>query len=257
LKNVEIREFRQIKPRKPVLIAGFPGLGYIGKLAVMHMVNVLRAEKIAEVYSPYFPYHVLSDENGIVRLLRLEIYYWDNPDEKGRDLILLTGDAQPQSVEGGYVIVSELLNYVKEKGVDVVIALGGYQSFSKNPTPMVIGASTDREILEQLKTVGAKVGGWGNPIVGLAGIIVGLAEFYDLKGICLLGETSGYVVDTKSTGEVLKVLSRLLNVEIPLEGLKRDILKEIGEVISEVEAEMKSLEKTIERMKGESITYIS
>ncbi|MEM2849333.1 MAG: PAC2 family protein, partial [Candidatus Bathyarchaeia archaeon] len=89
------------------------------------------------------------------------------------------------------------------------------------------------------------------------GIIVGLAEFYNLNGICLLGETSGYVVDVKSTGEVLRVLSKLLNVGISLEGLKRDILREIGEAISEVEAEMKSLEKTIDRMKGESITYIS
>jgi uncharacterized protein (TIGR00162 family) len=257
LKKVEIRELKKIQPRNPVLIAGFPGLGYIGKLAVIHMVNVLKAEKIAEFYSPYFPYHVLSDENGIVRLLRLELYYWDNPEENCRDLLLLTGDAQPQSIEGGYIIVSELLNYVKEKGVDTVIALGGYQSISKNPAPMVIGASTKREMLEQLKNAGVRVGGWGNPIVGLAGIIVGLAEFYDLTGICLLGETSGYVVDVRSAGEVLKVLSKLFNVEIPLEGLKRDILSEIGEAISEVEAEMKSLEKTIDRMKGESITYIS
>lgn len=257
MKSVEIREFKQIHPRKPVLVAGFPGLGYIGKLAVTHMVNVLKAEKTAELYSPYFPYHVLSDEKGIVRLLRLEIYYWSNPGENSRDLLLLTGDAQPQSIEGGYIIVSELLNYFKEKGVDTVIALGGYQSLSKNPTPMVVGASTNREMLEQLKNAGARVGGWGNPVVGLAGIIVGLAEFYDLNGICLLGETSGYVVDVKSTGEVLRVLSKLLNVGISLEGLKRDILREIGEAISEVEAEMKSLEKTIDRMKGESITYIS
>lgn len=257
MKSVEIREFKQIRPKNPVLVAGFPGLGYIGKLAVTHMVNVLKAEKIAEFYSPYFPYHVLSDEKGVVRLLRLDAYYWSNPDEKGRDLILLTGDAQPQSTEGGYIIVSELLNYVKEKGVDTVIALGGYQSPPLKETPMVIGASTDSGMLEQLKSIGVKVGGWGNPIVGLAGILVGLAEFYGLKGICILGETSGYIVDTKSTSEVLKVLSKLLNVEIPLEGLKRDILREISEAISEVEAEMKSLEKTIERMKEESITYIS
>ncbi|MBS7611345.1 PAC2 family protein [Candidatus Bathyarchaeota archaeon] len=257
MKSVEIKEFKQIRPRKPVLVAGFPGLGYIGKLAVTHMVNVLKAEKVAELYSPYFPYHVLCDEKGIVRLLRLEIYYWRSPEENGRDLLLLTGDAQPQSVEGGYIIVSEILNYFKGENVDTVIALGGYQSFSKNPTPVVVGASTNREMLEQLKNAGARVGGWGNPVVGLAGILVGLAEFYGLNGVCLLGETSGYVVDVKSTGEVLRVLSKLLNVEITLEGLKRDILKEIGEAISEVEAEMKTLEKMIDRMKGESITYIS
>ncbi|RLI25398.1 proteasome assembly chaperone family protein, partial [Candidatus Bathyarchaeota archaeon] len=178
------------------------------------------------------------------------------PDSGGRDLILLTGDAQVQDVEGQYLVSSEILKYAKNLGVDMVITTGGYQSHP-GKTPLVVAASTNVGFLDRLKEAGAKVGGWGNPIVGLAGVLMGLTTFYGMDGVCLLGETLGYIVDTKAAREVLKVLGRLIGLDIPLDGLERDILKDVGEAISEVEAEMRSLERILERTREEKITYIS
>jgi len=256
LKSVELRELKKAEFKKPILVAGFPGLGYVGKLAVTHMVRVLKAEKLAELYSTHFPHHVLSDDRGLVRLLRIEFYGWINPASGGRDLILVTGDSQVQDVEGQYLVSSEILKYARDLGVDMVITTGGYQS-RPGGTPRVIAASTNVGFLDRLKDAGAKVGGWGNPIVGLAGVLMGLTAFYGMDGVCLLGETLGYIVDTKAAREVLKVLGRLIGLDIPLDGLERDILKDVGEAISEVEAEMRSLERILERTREERITYIS
>jgi len=256
LKSVELRELKKVEFKKPILVAGFPGLGYVGKLAVTHMVRVLKAEKLAELYSTHFPHHVLSDDRGLVRLLRIEFYGWINPDSGGRDLIMVTGDSQVQDVEGQYLVSSEILRYAKDLGVDIVITAGGYQSRPRK-IPLVVAASTNIGFLDKLKEAGARVGGWGNPIVGLAGVLVGLTTFYGMDGVCLLGETIGYVVDTKAAREVLKVLSNFIDLDIPLDGLERDILKDIGEAISEVEAEMRSLERILERAREEKITYIS
>lgn len=256
MKSVELRELRKLEFKKPILLAGFPGLGYVGKLAVTHMVRVLNAEKLAELYSTHFPHHVLSDDRGLVRLLRIEFYGWINPDTGGRDLVLVTGDAQVQDVEGQYLVSSEILKYAKGLGVDMVITMGGYQS-RPGEKPLVVAASTSMDVLDGLREAGARVGGWGNPIVGLAGVMMGLTTFYDMVGVCFLGETLGYIVDTKAAREVLKVLARFIGLEIPLEGLERDILRGVGEAISEVEAEIRSLERILERTRERRITYIS
>lgn len=255
MKDVEIRELKKVKLDNPILIAGFPGLGYVGKLAVVHMIRVFKAERLAELYSKHFPHHVLSDKDGLVRPLRMEFYYCvtRNPP---CSLILLTGDSQLQDVEGQYIAASEILRYAKDKGVRMVVTMGGYQHFPKN-TPMVLGASTSPRLLKRLREAGANVGGWGNPIVGLAGVLVGLTDFYGMVGVCLLGETPGYVVDPKAATEVLKVLGRFIGLQIPLKGIKREILPEVGEAISEIEAEIRRLERILRRIREKGVSYIS
>jgi proteasome assembly chaperone (PAC2) family protein len=54
----------------------------------------------------------------------------------------------------------------------------------------------------------------GGGIVGAAGLILGLGAMRGIDAICLMGETSGYLVDPRSATSVLTVLSNLLNVPV-------------------------------------------
>ena len=58
----------------PVLIAGLPGVGHVGKLVVDHLVQVLSAEKVAEITSTLFPPQMYLGENAVLRLPRNEVF---------------------------------------------------------------------------------------------------------------------------------------------------------------------------------------
>src|SRR5208283_2040074 len=98
MKETYIKEFIQIEPNNPILIEGLPGLGLVGKIALRYMIKQLKAKKIAYLYSPHFPYFVLVNKKGNVRLLRGAFYYYQNPNGPN-DLILFTGDRQSQPSE--------------------------------------------------------------------------------------------------------------------------------------------------------------
>src|SRR5665648_1147452 len=98
MKETYIKEFAEIKPNNPILIEGLPGLGLVGKIALRYLIKQLKAKKVAYLYSPHFPYFVLVNKKGNVRLMRGVFYYYQN--QKGNDIILFTGDSQSQTIEG-------------------------------------------------------------------------------------------------------------------------------------------------------------
>jgi proteasome assembly chaperone (PAC2) family protein len=99
VKETYIKEFAPVETKNPILIEGLPGLGLVGKIAIRYLVKQLKAQKFAYLYSPHFPYFVLVNKKGSVRLLRGAFYYWKNPQGQ-HDLILFTGDSQSQTIEG-------------------------------------------------------------------------------------------------------------------------------------------------------------
>ncbi len=54
----------------------------------------------------------------------------------------------------------------------------------------------------------------GGGIVGAAGLLLGLGALRGIDAVCLMGETSGYLVDPRSATSVLSVICSLLNVTV-------------------------------------------
>jgi proteasome assembly chaperone (PAC2) family protein len=54
-------------------------------------------------------------------------------------------------------------------------------------------------------------------------------ELFELPGVCLMGETSGYFTDPKSAKQVTKVLADYLNIRTDTSGLDKRI-KEIDDL---------------------------
>jgi proteasome assembly chaperone (PAC2) family protein len=65
----------------------------------------------------------------------------------------------------------------------------------------------------------------GSPIVGTAGLILGLARFKKIDALCLLGETRGYLPDPMAARSVLEVLKAIFTLDIDLTGLNEEIAK--------------------------------
>ena len=257
MKETFVKELFKTELNNPVLIEGLPGLGLVGKIATRYLVRQLKAEKFAYLYSPHFPYFVLVNKKGSVRLLRGTFYFWKNS-KGGSDLILFTGDSQAQTIEGQYEISDAILNFAKEHNVKIIITVGGYRMEVKDK-PKVIASATDAELLNKALQAGAVMSPAGNPIVGTAGLILGMARFKKISALCLLGETRGYLPDPKAAKSVLEVLLALIKVDLDLGGLDEEIAKADKMITRLQKIEEKRLLQAEETRKEEDkkITYIS
>jgi uncharacterized protein (TIGR00162 family) len=206
--------FRDRKLESPVMIEGLPGIGQVGKLVAEYMIHMLGAEKIAEIHSLYFPPHVIIEENGVARLVRNELYLHHTDT---RDVVFLVGDYQSTSNEGHYILTDQYLDIAADLGVQRIYTLGGFGVGHFVEEPRVLGAVSRAELRPEIEAAGVifqrdEPGGGG--IIGAAGLLLGLGSLRNIDAVCLMGETSGYLVDPRSATSVLALLSRLLNIPV-------------------------------------------
>lgn len=257
MKETFIKELAKADLKNPTLIEGLPGLGLVGKIAIRHMIKQLHAPKFAFLYSPHFPYFVIVSKKGSVRLLRGTFYHWKDPNGKN-DLIFFTGDSQAQTIEGQYEISDRILDFAKQHGVKLIITIGGYRMEAKDK-PKVVAAATDQDLLSKALKAGAEVSPTGSPIVGTAGLILGLSHFRAIDALCLLGETRGYLPDPKSAKSVLEILQSMLGFDANIAGLDEEIAKGEKMVTRLQKIEEKRALEAEETKKEEDkkVTYIS
>jgi hypothetical protein len=95
----------------------------------------------------------------------------------------------------------------------------------------------------------------GGPIIGAAGLLLGLGRLRGLRGICLLGETHGIVVDHRAAQAVLEVLTEILGVKLDLSNLEQRA-KMTKEIMERVRREMEIGERKARRREEEEAWYI-
>lgn len=240
-----------------LLIEGLPGVGNVGKLAVEHLKDEIEAEKIADIYSIYFPPQVLVDEKGLSTLVNNRIYMKRNVGEEDTDILLLTGDYQGMTPQGQYKLTDEILSFVDDIGVERVFSLGGYSHGEMIDQPEVLGASTSEEKIEEMKELDVKFKEEhpASGIIGASGLLLGLGDkIYNMDGVCLMGETSGYFVDPGAARAVLKKLMSYIGEE-----LSYDKLDEKAEEVEELTQKVKDMDMNQMQQQesgGEDLSYI-
>ena len=206
------------KPKldSPIMIEGLPGVGNVGKLAAEHLIDKLKAKKFADIYSQFFPPQVLVGDDGVVRLVSNELFYYKSGKKKQTDIIFLVGDYQGLTPEGQYELSIKILEIAEEYGVKKIFTLGGYGLGRMVEKARVLGAATSPDLVEEMKKHGVvfQEGEPGSGIVGASGLLLGIGKIQGIEGACLMGETSGYFADPKSAQAVLGILTKILNVEI-------------------------------------------
>lgn len=237
LKKVDVRYLKDpedVGLENPIFIEGLPGIGHVGKLVADHLVNELKAEKVVEIYSHYFPPQVMVQEDGTVRMPVNEVYAWKSNGDSS-DLLILVGDFQSISNEGHFELVNAYIDIAKRFGARRIYTLGGYGIGKLVEEPYVIGAANSQDVVEELKSFGIKFepGEPGGGIIGASGLLLGVSKLEGIDAACLMGVTSGYMVDPKSAKVVLDVLSKMLNLEVSVEALE-ERAKEMEKIIAQI-----------------------
>jgi uncharacterized protein len=246
VEDVVIRPLEKVTLRDPILVEGLPGVGNVGKLAADYLKEQLQAKPLATIFSKFFPPQVYVSEEGIIRLVSNDLSYWKAPASAPHDVLVLGGDYQGISPEGQYEITERVLEFCYGLGVREVFTLAGFAQGRVVETPRVLGAATLPSQVEALKKFGVVFSrnDPGGGLIGASGLFLGLGRLFGMEGACLMGETSGYFVDPRSAEAVLKVLGRVLHVEIDLTALEAKA-QEIDRIAQKIhEAEQRTSEPT-------------
>lgn len=246
----EIEWVADVELDEPVLVEGLPGVGHVGKLAAEHLLEELESESVCKVYSKHFPPQV-SVEDGHAELANAE-FHAVTPEE-GQDVLVLTGNHQAQDNVGHYGLTDAFLDVAEEVGVGTVFALGGVPTGELIEEYDVLGAATVDDLTDELEGVGVEfrdnepAGG----IVGVSGLLLGLSDRRDLPAACLMGETSGYLVDPKSAQAVLEILQDIIGFEVDYGSLE-----ERAEEMEEVVRKIQEMEQGSAAPSDEDLRYI-
>lgn len=205
---------------EPILICGFPGSGFVGKLAVDHLIQELNAKHLADIYSTSFPPQILIRPDGTSDLIKNSIYYFEDTESNPTSLLLLTGDSQPASPDSEYLLAEEILDLVAKFNPRQIFTLAAYITGVFIDKPRIFGTATHTDIVKTFQEKGV-VAMDGGSITGMNGILIGIAKMRGLKGICLLAETSGYVVDAKSSKSLLETLLSIIDIKIDMTNLEK------------------------------------
>ena len=227
--QTEVRYYNQPKVNKPVMVCGLPGIGSVAWLAVNHLQKELKAELFAEVFSPMFSPKVWLTEDGVVKLMKGEFYFWKNKG-RGADLVLFSANEQPYSPEGQYALADAVLDVGQKFQVERVITMGGMAIDKFTEEPKVYVGATEVELVKELEGYGA-VKLAGGAITGTNGLIFGLAKPRKVPAICLLAETPGYLsLDANAAKAALQLSSKLLKISLDLTALDKQA-KENAEAV--------------------------
>jgi uncharacterized protein len=229
------------KLNSPNMLATWPGVGNVAIIIATYLTSKLNFKELAEIQPESFfdPTGVLVEDSIIEapQFPQSKFYYRKNPNPEKSDLIMFLGDDQPAAK--GY----ELANCVLEVGLRfhmkrVYTCAAALTRIHHTEQPKVWGVGTNSELVQELKKLNLKQKG-NLQIAGLNGLLLGVAKEREIEGMCLLGEVPVYasrMPNPMAALAVLRVLSRLLDVEIDLVDLVR-IAEETREKMKQAAAE--------------------
>jgi len=241
MRDVEVVTVKSIELTSPIMIEGLPGVGHVGKLVAEYLIEELAAEKIIEIYSPHFPPQVIVNPDGTVRMVRNEIFAYSSDEI---ELLILVGDHQSNTNEGHYILSEAFLDIALRYNVKRIYTLGGYGIGQLVEKPRVIGAANKPELVDEMKKYGVEFSENepGGGIIGASGLILGLGGMKGIEAVCLMGVTSGYLVDPRSAQAVLRILTEILGIKVDMEALE-ERAKEMETIVARL--------KEMEQMQGE------
>lgn len=143
-----------------------------------------------------------------------------DPLSSKKDLILLTGDSQPVVPGSEYVLSEQILDLITKFKISNIYSLASYVTGTFVNDPKIYGTATNPEMVKSFRSFNISTLDNGN-ITGMNGLILGLGKLRGIEGICLLGETSGYVIDAKASKHLLEILNNVLGIHINMDEMNK------------------------------------
>ncbi|MDP2932422.1 MAG: PAC2 family protein [Chloroflexota bacterium] len=244
---------KQPELNKPVMIAGWPGIGNIGLIAVDTLRSQVQAEQFGEIEPWDFFYPKKATiKNGILQELEFPSNKFYYQRLANRDLLFFSGEEQPADsgrmyAEGrkAYQLADLVLDVAAKFGCQRVYTSGAAVSLIHHTQPPRVWAVASRsDLLQEVKSYRTVLmsevegrNGQGS-ITGLNGLLLGVAKKRGFEAVCLMGEIPDYLAGVpfpypRASQAVLEVLTKLLGIEVNL-GVLDVMTAQIDGVINDI-----------------------
>jgi uncharacterized protein (TIGR00162 family) len=232
--------------KKSVLIVGMPGIGNVGKIAADVMIDQLKADKVISFFSYCLPNSVFVKEDNMVELPRIEMKH----KKKGKnDFLFLVGDVQPMKEEDSYSFANAVLEAAAKLKCKEIVTLGGIGLQELPVKPRIFCTGNDKGFIDEFVKLGAsnKLRGVVGPIMGIAGLLLGLSKEKKMRAASLLVETYAHPMHLglREAKELMAMLEKKYKLGLDMSKLEKDI--------SKIEKEIKPLAKHQEMLEEEKM----
>jgi len=212
---MEIRYTSEPQFTEPVMIAAWPGMGYLAKISADYLRRRLKAKNFAEIR--YFQNAIIY-KDSLAELPPLRHRFFAVP---GRDLLICVGDAQPSTPEEALRLAEKVVDLAEKYKVKRIYTMAAYPN-DYPEEPRVYGVYTDEKLKSELEGHGVGFIEGEGAVNGLNGILIGVAKKRGIEGVCLMGEIRyANVPQHLSSKAVLEKLTAILGLEIDTTQLEK------------------------------------
>lgn len=193
---------------RPILIAALPDMGNVAGLCLNFLVKKINTKIFAEIYSFWPP--SVTYKKGIVNYVQSSYKFYENTEY---NIIFFTGDFNPSDPRRLYELCYEVLKIAEMFNVKILYSVGASLKPINTIEKLVYGAVNKPEMFNLLDKLNLQILEDEGQITGFNGLILGIAQEFNLDGICLLGEIDNpNVIQPKTSQAILKVLLKIINL---------------------------------------------
>ena len=193
---------------QPTMIAALPDMGNVAGMVMSLLITRLAADLFAEIYAFWPPF--VTYNQGIIKYVQSSYkFYWVSK----YDLVIFTGDFNPSDPRRLYELCYEVLKIAEMFNVKILYSLAASLKPINTIEKLVYGAVNKPEMFNLLNKLNLQILEDEGQITGFNGLILGIAQEFNLDGICLLGEIDNpNVIQPKTSQAILKVLLKIINL---------------------------------------------
>ncbi len=188
------------RPRRPIIIEGFPGYGLVGSIATNYLIDTLNMEEIGNFYSEKIP--PLAPVHKGKLMSPLGLYY-----SKEFNIIVANVVVAQHDIEWDYA--NAMINLARELNARKIISIEGVQSVPNRHRVFVY--TPDQKEAELLKKLNFEFFQEAM-IVGPTAALMLLSN--NIPVIGLFAETASGIPDSRAAAEAIKAVDKYLGLKI-------------------------------------------
>ncbi|MCS7115258.1 MAG: proteasome assembly chaperone family protein [Nitrososphaerota archaeon] len=237
--DIKILEKKEI-PKGAFMIFGFPDVGLVGVIAASHLIAELNLTEVAYLDSKLLPPVIVLHEGLPHSSIRVF----------GNDQILLAVSETPLREDLVYPIMHALIDWGREKGVKMMISLGGIPVEERQDLEelKVFAAASNPEMLKMAQDKGLEILREGY-MVGPQAIMLQYCAILGMPALTLLAQCFFNYPDPEAAAKALEQLANITGIKVDVSKLLEkgeEIRLKARDMMKRTQQELTRMRKTQE-----------
>ncbi len=193
----------KLTPKNPIIIEGFPGLGFVATIVTEYLMDHLKMHSIGKLWSPRLAPMALVHGKRVVQ--PIEIFHNDK-----YNLIVLEAVAGVTGME--WEVADAVLELYKKTKAKEIIGIEGIGSPVVRKEPGAFYYTTQKEKIAGLEKAGLRAISEG-AIFGVSGALM-IKQPKNVKASFIFAETHSDMPDSRAAAKIIQVLDQYLGLDV-------------------------------------------